>query len=98
MNTPELTLTQRALRPVINRLVEGWFPNECFYGNSFLDAFKELDRGEGVTGKTAAMYLQSIMREARADTITYEMIEVTERDVSVGSYKLTLEKLKTTNP
>lgn len=93
MSTRKLTLMQHLLRPVINRLVEGWFPKGCFYGNNYLDSFKTLDQGKDVTGQTAAMYLQSIMRKAQATSITYEMTEITDRDVLVGSYKLTLEKI-----
>lgn len=93
MAKPNLTLTQRLLRPVINWLVEGWFPKGCFYGNNYLDDFKKFDQGKEVIGKTAAMYLQSIMRKAEATTITYEMTEITDRDILVGSYKLTLEKI-----
>ncbi|AUR11225.1 hypothetical protein PhaeoP48_01228 [Phaeobacter inhibens] len=87
------TPTQRLLRPVINWLVEGWFPKGCFYGSSYLDDFKAFDKGKDVVGKTAAMYLQSIMRKSDATSVIYEMTEVTERDVLVGSYKLTLEKV-----
>ncbi|WP_123618700.1 hypothetical protein [Phaeobacter piscinae] len=58
-----------------------------------MDDFKEFDRGKDVVGKTAAMYLQSIMRKAGATSISYEMTEITERDVLIGSYKLTLEKI-----
>ncbi|AHD09983.1 hypothetical protein [Phaeobacter gallaeciensis] len=93
MTKPKFTLMQRLLRPVINWLVEGWFPKGCFYGRNYLNDFKVLDQGKDVVGKTAAMYLQSIMRKADATSIIYEMTEVTERNVPVGSYKLTLEKI-----
>lgn len=89
----KLTLMQRLLRPIINWLVETWFPNSCFYGNSYLQDFKDFDKGKDLIGKTAAMYLQSIMRKADATSISYEMTEITEHDVHIGSYKLTLERM-----
>lgn len=93
MSKTQLTLMQRLLRPVINWLVEGWFPKACFYGNAYLDDFKEFDQDKDLVGKTAAMFLQSIMRKANATSITYEMTEITDGNFLIGSYKLTLEKI-----
>jgi len=88
-----LTWKQKALRPVINFLVETWFPNGMFYGHDYFDAFSCFDTDKQVTGYTAAMYLQSIMRDHGAESISVEMHEVTQQGVPVGSYKLTLEAM-----
>jgi len=36
-----MTFTQKTLRPILNFLIERYFPDSCFYGHEYLDAFKK---------------------------------------------------------
>ncbi len=88
-----MTRTQRFLRPIINFLVERWFPRHCFYGNNYLDDFAEFDEKNRKTGKTVAMYLQSIMRKAKATELEVEMRGITKGDEMIGDYRITMVQL-----
>ena len=89
----DLTLSQRTLRPVVNFLVERFFPQGAFFGYDLADRFKDADGHFGVVGSGAAMYLQRIMRRGGNDTMHIDMHEITDNGEPVGSYRLTLEKI-----
>lgn len=94
--TSEVKKDKLWLRKIINFVVEKWFPNSMFYGNNYFSAFESLDKiskQERVTGYTAAMYLQSILRKHDATEISYEMIGVEDKGVPLGDYVLTLKRI-----
>lgn len=93
MSDPKLTLTQRALRPIINFLVETWFPTGAFYGNRYLSVFEEIDEGHGVVGYAAAQYLQATLVAANMDKLKVDMYDCTYNGVPSGDYRLVVERV-----
>lgn len=94
-----MTYTQRLMRPILNFLVERFFPNHAFFGNDYLTAFKshpDLAIKWGSTDMAVAMFLVSRLRKQGATKGTFEATEVTDNGTPVGSWRLTLEKLEET--
>jgi hypothetical protein len=90
----KLTLTQKALRPVLKFLTERYFPSGAFYGREYLKPFAEMDaKGNGISGGSAAMYLQSVIRKAKLDGARFDMREVTYNGTPVGSWRLSLDRI-----
>jgi hypothetical protein len=94
----KLTLTQRALRPVLNFIVERYFPSGAFFGCSFLDAFDMHDRAKGICGYSAAMYLQRIARKSNAASLSITMNEITDNGEPVGTWHLEISQIDEAKP
>jgi hypothetical protein len=93
-----MTLTQKALRPVLNWLVETVFPNGAFFGNDYLRNLQtdnsDLSEKWGSVEMACAMFVTSYVREMGAESATFEASNITKSGVEVGSWRLTVEKIK----
>ena len=95
----KLTIAQKALRPVLNFLVERYFPNGAFFGNDYmrdLDSRPDLVEKWGSFEMACAMAITSRLRRAGAVHATFTASEVEDRGVPVGSWRMTVEKIEDT--
>ena len=84
----ELPVQQRMLRPIINFMVERWFPSGCFFGDDYFKTFKAIDDKKAVTGYAAALYLSQIAILSDAQEIDATMHEVTHNGEPVGTWRV----------
>lgn len=95
-DAPDLAFKQRAARPVINFLVERYFPKRCFYGDDFLSAFDQYD--DTSAGRMAAKYMMLIIHDANQKgddirSITWTFEDVTLNDTNIGSYTIGVQRI-----
>jgi len=91
----KLTKAQRLARPVINFLVERYFPNGLFfYGSGPLSAFDMVD-GEKKTaiGGMAAMALARHAHNSSATKLTVDAEAITVNDDDIGDWRITVERI-----
>lgn len=91
-----MKLTQRILRPVLNFLVKRYFPNRAFFGDDYLTAFDadvELKEKWGSVEMACAMLITSRLRGMGATSATFEATDVEDNGVSVGSWRMSVEKI-----
>ena len=88
----DLTITQRALRPVVNFLVEWFFPNGAFYGKEYFDAFKKFD-GDSI-GQASTLWITHTMHRMNADTLDVEIKGLKIRGEPVGDFEITARLTK----
>lgn len=93
----KLSLTQRALRPVLNFLVERFFPTGAFHGNHYLHSLSadtQLAEKWGSAEMACAMFITSRLRKLGATEATFKASDVTDCGVPVGSWLITVEKVQ----
>lgn len=85
-----LTWKQKALRPVLNFLVERYFPNGAFYGGTFFDAFKEFEDedGDGKLGQASTLWHIHLMNDLNADHLQVDISDVTLCGKYLGDFKM----------
>lgn len=91
----ELSMSQRLARPVVNFLVERFFPSGLFfYGKGPLSAFEKVDaeRGEKAIGYTAALFLMRRCHEESADELSVEAVGVTINGENIGDWRVTVSR------
>jgi hypothetical protein len=91
----KLTKAQRVARPIINFLVERYFPNGLFfYGKGPLRTFDMVDREKKtVVGGMAAL---SLARHAHNSGATQLMVDaecITVNDEDIGDWRITVERI-----
>lgn len=94
----KLNWKQKVLKPIINFLVERFFPNRVFYGNDYLNVFAEYDsdgtRGKYISCHAASMFLISHMVDLNAETLDVEMNDVSASGEDVGSFTIKIQSLR----
>lgn len=90
----KMTTSQRLLRPVVNFLVERYFPKGAFFGKEYFTIFKKWDKEKGSMGYSAALYLQSIVRENDAETMVTRLGDVIVNGENVGDWEISIRKMK----
>jgi hypothetical protein len=91
----ELTTAQKVARPVINFLVERFFPNGAFfYGDGPLSHFDKLDsERKSPIGSMAAMSLVRKAHEANASRMSVDIGGMTLNDTDLGDWRVTVERI-----
>lgn len=90
-----MTLIQRILRPVLNYLVETFFPKDAFYGNDFLKAFEraEIDYAPTAISAAGCLLISELSNSYSTECIvTVENISLHGKPV--GSWRLIIEEIK----
>lgn len=90
----DLTLAQRLPRPVLNYLIETFFPSGALFGD---DYFKAVDKAKlaknwGTSEMGCATYMISSVRENGRDKAVFSVEDMTNRGEPVGSWSLTVER------
>lgn len=84
----KLSVTQKLLRPVINWLVETFFPSGAFYGHDFFDIFKDLEKeGYGIAQASTA-FITHNMHRMNAEKVKFEIEGVTINGEPVGDFEI----------
>lgn len=93
--TVKLTKAQRMARPVINFLVERYFPNGLFfYGKGPLQAFDMVDREKKTAiGGMAALALARHAHSSQATKLTVDAEAITVNDLDLGDWRVTVERM-----
>jgi hypothetical protein len=95
-DTPDLSRKQRFLRPVINFLVERYFPTHTFFGNDYLNVFARIskDKTEENISKMAGQCLIHQMIKEDAVGVTVIVEDLMKNGRNLGSYSLVVRKYK----
>ena len=87
----ELTLPQRMMRPIINFLVERFYPAGCFYGDG--DPMRTFDGNSGGTiGRAAVMVLIRKVSDSGADKLGADFDGVTVNGEPIGDWRVTVQR------
>lgn len=91
----KLTKAQRIARPVINFLVERYFPNGLFfYGSGPLLAFDKVDREKKTAiGSMAALALARHAHNSNATKFCIEAEGLTVNNQDLGDWRVTVERI-----
>lgn len=93
----KLTVAQKMLRPVLNYLVERFFPEGAFFGKDYLrtlQSSEEFTEKWGSVEMACAMFLVSRVRDMNATNAVFEANDITDEGTPVGSWRLTAEKME----
>lgn len=82
---PKYTLTQRILRPVINFLVETFFPHQVFYGREYLALYRNV-MSKGQPDEEVLMF-------EGASKVMIAAAHQTLKDFEGDSLKVTIEDI-----
>ncbi len=89
------TYTQKIARPVINFLVERYFPNGLFFfGDGPLKAFDRIDKEGSFVGRSASIVLAKIAHDNNASSLTVEAECVSINSDDIGDWRITVERLR----
>ena len=91
----KLTMMQKILRPIINHLVETYFPNGIFYGDSdALNEFEKFDvEGGNTIGRAAAFMLVRKLIDEDNTSITVEIEGLTINGEMTGDWLVLVSKI-----
>ena len=92
----KLTKAQRIARPIINFLVERYFPNSLFfYGAGALSAFDRMDsERKSAIGSMAALSLARHAHQQNASHLSVEAEGITINDQDIGDWRVTVERIR----
>lgn len=90
-----MTFMQRILRPVLNFMVERYFPKGAFYGHDFFRAFEEaeIDHAPSATTAAGCLLISAMSKDYQTEMIiTVEGI--TLNGEPKGDWRLIVEEIK----
>lgn len=95
MRRENMNFMQRMLGPVINFLVERYFPTGSFYGNSGgLRIFERQDREDDcVLGRTAALMLINRVHESGSHRLDVNVTQHTSNGILTGDWQVTIRRV-----
>lgn len=86
----DLSIQQKIARPVINWLVETFFPNGAFYGRTYFDAFREVQDDDGsALGQASVVWMVHNMHRLNAAHIRVEIEDMSISGEPVGDFVIT---------
>ena len=90
-----LTWKQKALRPIVNFVVERWFPAGAFFGCEYFTTLADGELAEkwGSSEMACAAFIMSVVRNANATEAIFTAEGVTHQGNPVGDWRLTIEKM-----
>ena len=91
-----MTFTQKILCPVINFLVERFFPNGMFVGSYYwfeVSGNVEASEKWGTPQMASAMLVVSKVRETGATKAVFEAGDMSLDGEAIGDWRLTVEKI-----
>ena len=96
-----MRVMQKILRPVLNFLIERYFPRGAFFGNEYLTAFDgDMGLAEkwGSVEMACSMLITSRVRELGGTHATFEATDIEHSGVQVGTWRLTVDRVSTPIP
>lgn len=89
-----LTNAQKLARPIINFLVERYFPNSVFfYGTGALNTFDEMDSDrKAPIGSMAALSLARNAHRQNSDRLSVDAEGITINEEYIGDWRITVER------
>lgn len=86
----DMSVQQKIARPVINWLVETFFPNGAFYGRTYFDAFREVQKEDGSPlGQASVVWLVHSMHRLNAAEVRVEIGDMSICGEPVGDFVIT---------
>jgi len=85
---------QKTLRPILNFLIERYFPDSCFYGHEYLDVFKKAygDQKGPLMGHAAQFIIGQCVK-MNADEFSAELTGLTVSGQETGDWLLTIKHI-----
>jgi hypothetical protein len=89
-----MTRTQKILRPIINFLVERFFPDNLFCGYDMLEKWRTSSPARAAYGETAVLSLAVQCHLAGADHMTVDITGASYKGEPIGDWRVTMTKAK----
>jgi hypothetical protein len=89
-----MTPTQKILRPIINFLVERFFPDSLFYGNDLPTKWGADSPMQALVAETAGLSLAVQCHLSGADHMIVDITGASYKGEPIGDWRVTMTKAK----